>query len=80
MTNPRYANGSARRKIRARIKALGNPCALCGKPIDYTLGFITTPEGKRRPHPMSYVVDERVPVSLGGSPIDMDNCQPAHWI
>ena len=80
MTNPRYANGAARRKIRARIKALGEPCALCGKPIDYTLGMITTPEGKRRPHPMSYVVDEKLPVSLGGSPIDMDNCQPAHWI
>ena len=79
--NPRSANGHARRKVRARIKAMGEPCGLCGKPIDYSLGFVRDPQtGKRRMHPMAFVVDERVPVSLGGSPTDIGNCQAAHWI
>ena len=79
--NPRYANGTRRRKIRARWKAIGAPCALCGKPIDYSLGMVVDRwTGKRRPHPMSFVVDEIVPVSRGGDPLDFDNTQPAHWI
>ena len=78
--NPRYANGNARRKIRARHRAIGAPCALCGHAIDYSLGMVTGPDGKKRPHPMSFVVDEKIPVSKGGSPIDFDNTQPAHWI
>ena len=36
--------------------------------------------GKRRPHPMSFVVDEKVPVSKGGDPLDFANTQPAHWL
>lgn len=79
--NPRRANGAARDKIRARWRAIGAPCALCGKPIDYSLGMITDPRtGKRRPHPMSFVVDEIVPVSQGGSPFTMENTRPAHYI
>ena len=65
----RASNGNARRKLRARIKAEGRACALCGKPIDYSL-----PAG----HPLSYELDEIVPFSLGGSPIDYDNVQPTH--
>lgn len=71
MTNPRYTNGAARRQIRARHKANGAPCALCGKPINYTL-----PAG----HPMSFEVDEIIPVSKGGSPIEWANTQPAHRV
>ncbi len=79
--NPRYADYQARVKVRQRIRSLGLPCALCGRPIDYSLGFVRDPStGKRRMHPMAFVVDERIPVSLGGSPTDMDNCQPAHWL
>lgn len=79
--NPRRANGSARDKIRARIKARGEVCAICGRPIDYSLGMITDPRtGKRRPHPMSFVVDEIRPVSQGGDPLDPNNTRPAHWI
>lgn len=38
MTTPsRYANGHARRKVRAWLKAQGRPCWLCGGPIDYSL-------------------------------------------
>lgn len=81
MGNPRYANGNARRGIRKRWKQIGAPCALCGQPIDYSLGMVRDPaSGKVRPHPMSFVVDEIVPVSRGGSPTSMDNTQPAHWI
>ncbi len=67
--NPRRANGSKRTALRNRVKTMGLPCALCGKPIDYSL-----PAG----HPMSYELDEIVPVSKGGSPFDIDNVQPTH--
>ena len=79
--NPRYANGSARRKIRKRWAAIGAPCALCGRAIDYSLGYVTDPRtGKKRMHPMAFVVDEIVPVSRGGDPLDFANTQPTHWI
>ena len=88
--NPRSSNGAARRKIRERWRAIGAPCALCGKPIDYSLGMITDQRtGKKRPHPMSFVVDEKIPVSRfreGGfdsatqAAITFSNTQPAHWI
>ena len=70
-SNPRYSNGSLRRKLRARLRAEGRPCALCGLAIDYSL-----PAGD----PMSFEVDEIVPVSRGGSPYDYANLQPAHRI
>ena len=80
-SNPRYANGAARRKVRDRWRAIGAPCGICGRAIDYSLGMVTDPgSGRRRPHPMSFVVDEIVPVSRGGSPTDMANTRPAHWI
>ena len=79
--NPRRSNGTQRNKIRARWRAIGAPCALCGKAIDYSLGYVTDPiTGRRRMHPMAFVVDEIVPVSLGGDPLDFTNTQPAHWI
>ena len=70
-SNVRRSNGALRTKLRNRIRALGLPCALCGKPIDYSL-----PAG----HPMAYELDEIVPVSRGGNPFDPDNVQPAHRI
>ena len=71
MSTPRYANGNARRKVRAWLKAQGNPCHLCGRAIDYSL-----PAG----HPWSFEVDEIVPVSRGGSPYDRANVAAAHRI
>lgn len=50
---------------------MGLPCAICGHPIDYTL-----PAGD----PLSYELDEIVPVSLGGDELDPENVQPAHRI
>ena len=69
MSASRYANGSRRRALVARVRALGAPCHICGLPIDYSL-----PGG----HPLSYELDELVPVSRGGSPVDPRNVAPAH--
>ena len=90
MGNPRYANGARRRAIRDRWRAIGAPCGICHRPIDYSLGMVTDERtGKRRPHPMSFVVDEIVPVSRyweGGfeSPeqaaTTFSNTRPAHWV
>ena len=79
--NPRRANGAARNRIRARWRAIGAPCAICGRAIDYSLGMITDPRtGRRRPDPRSFVLDEIVPVSRGGDPFSFENTRPAHWI
>ena len=69
--NPRSANGHRRRQLRKWLASLGRPCGICGRPIDYSL-----PPG----HPMSFEVDEIVPVSLGGDPLDRGNVQAAHRI
>lgn len=54
MSNPRNSNGAARRRLTARLRSEGRPCAVCGRPIDYSL-----PAG----HPLSFEVDEDRPVS-----------------
>ena len=69
--NPRRSNGSRRNKLRARVRAMGLPCHICGGAIDYSL-----PAG----HPMAYELDEIVPVSRGGDPYDPGNVAPAHRI
>ncbi len=80
--NPRSANGTLRRKNRTRIRAMGLPCHICGKPIHYD-----EPSDSR--HPLSFVIDEIVPVSRWKefgyeSPRavaeDFDNLAPAHYI
>jgi len=73
-SNVRKKNGNARRKLRSWLKAQRRPCWICeafGRPseIDYSL-----PAG----HPMAFEVDELVPVSRGGSPIDYGNVDAAH--
>ena len=80
-TNPRYKNGTLRRKHRARFKALGLPCAICGRPIHYD-------EPSDAKHPLSFVIDEKIPVSkywLGGyarkeqCAQDWNNLQAVHY-
>ena len=61
MTNPRYANGALRRKHRARLKAMGAPCGICGG----RLGPIHYDEPSDAAHPLSFVVDEIRPVARG---------------
>lgn len=73
-TNPRTRNGTARRAAREWLRAQGRGCWICrvfGRPdaIDYSL-----PAGD----PMSFEVDELVPVSLGGSPYDHANLDATH--
>ena len=59
MTNPRYKNGNMRRKHRARFKAMNAPCGICkGK-----LGEIHYDEPSDYLHPLSFVIDEIIPVS-----------------
>lgn len=69
MSNPRRSNGHRRDQQRARWRALGRPCYICGRPIDYTL---------KAPAPWSFVIDETVPLKHGGS-MTWDNQGPAHW-
>lgn len=80
-SNPRFQNGNLRRKHRARFKAMGLPCALCGGAIHYD-------EPSNAQHPMSFVIDEIHPVSKWkqygySSPAaaanDWNNLQAAHW-
>ncbi len=80
-TNPRYHNGNLRRKHRARFKAMGLPCAICGGAIHYD-------EPSDAQHPLSFVIDEIIPVSkywLGGYPSreacaqDWNNLQAVHY-
>lgn len=82
--NPRYANGSLRRKYRARFKAMNAPCGIChGR-----LGEIHYDEPSDSKHPLSFVIDEKLPISRWkefGYPSpraaaeDWDNVQAAHW-
>lgn len=81
MGNPRRKHGYRRDQLRKRVAALGLPCAICGQPIDYSLTtWIDPKDGKKKRHPLSYELDEIIPISKGGSHIDMDNVQPTHRI
>ena len=83
-TNPRYKNGTLRRKHRARLKAMGGPCGICkGK-----LGPIHYDEPSDAQHPLSFVIDEIRPVSRwrefgydspAAAAQDWNNLQPAHY-
>ena len=83
--NPRRANGARRTAIRARLKASGRPCGICGAPIDYSapyrlvVGYRLDGTPITEVNPEAFVVDEIVPVSRGGDPLDIANCQPAHF-
>lgn len=82
--NPRWKNGSLRRKYRARFKAMGAPCGICkGR-----LGAIHYDEPSDAQHPLSFVIDEKIPVSRykeggystpEGAATDWNNLQAAHY-
>lgn len=69
MSANRYANGARRRALVARVRAIGEPCHICGLPIPPDV-----PPGT----PLAFELDELVPVSKGGSPIDPANVAPSH--
>lgn len=82
--NPRSSNGALRRKYRARFRAMGAPCGICkGRfgPIHYD-------EPSDSAHPLSFVIDEIVPVSKAvrygydsreAAAKDWSNLQAAHY-
>lgn len=86
-TPNRSANGAARRKVIAQVKAEEDTCGICGRPVDKTLTWAWGQHGPRCkregcagcvPHPMRPEVDEIVPFSKGGSAIDRSNCRLTH--
>lgn len=90
---PRWKNGSARRAILQYVRnraANGEPCALCGQPIDvHAPQWFIDRDGKRKRAPWSLECDEVIPVSRyqeGGYPspeacaLDRNNVQPVHRI
>ena len=83
-TNPRHKNGNLRRKHRARFKAMGAPCGICGG----RLGPIHYDEPSDAKHPLSFVIDEIKPVSrwrefgygsAAEAAQDWSNLQAAHY-
>lgn len=68
-TNPRRRNGHRRNQLRARVLREETHCAICGDEVDTSL-----PHGL----PESPEVDELLPVSRGGDPLDRDNCRLTH--
>ena len=85
VSNPRYSNGNIRRKHRARFKAMAEPCGICGG----ALGPIHYDEPSDAKHPLSFVIDEIIPISKATrfgyesrekAAEDWNNLQPAHYI
>lgn len=82
--NPRSANGNMRRKNRARFRAMNAECGICkGR-----FGSIHYDEPSDAKHPLSFVIDEIVPVSKYKSfgynsareaAEDFNNLQAAHY-
>lgn len=67
--DPRRANGTRRTALRREFAASDAPCWLCGMPI---------PRGVGHAHPYAMELDEVVPVSKGGDPLDRANIRRAH--
>lgn len=61
-------NTTQQERYRQRWAATGSACAICGKPIDYTLAW---------PDKWCFVVDHKTAIANGGRH-DFANTQPAH--
>jgi 5-methylcytosine-specific restriction endonuclease McrA len=64
--------GRARRNALEAVRELGQPCWLCGYPVDLTLDM--------QRHPLGSSVDEVIPRSHGGDSTDLANLRHAHRI
>ena len=89
-TNPRWKTGR-RKQYQQRFKALELPCAICGRPIDYTLPYyVTDKEGRKHVNMWAFVIDEKIPISkwqeagysskAAAADDFANNLQPAHAI
>ena len=88
LSPPANANGHRRALLRARVLAEEDSCALCLRPVDKNLKYLRGAHGRRCkgtdvcqgciPHPLSAEVDEDIPRSRGGSPLDRANCHIMH--
>ena len=82
--NPRWKSGR-RRKYQQRFRAMQAPCGICkGK-----LGAIHYDEPSDSKHPLSFVIDEIIPISkwqqagynnASEAADDFNNLQAAHYI
>ncbi len=61
---------TALEKNKKKIFATQTVCALCGKPVDFSLKY---------PNPLAPSIDHIVPINRGGHPSDISNLQLAHW-
>ena len=59
----------ARRQIAQRVQA-GEPCCLCGSPIDLGIAY---------PDPWSFTVEHITPTSRGGADYGENQLAPAHF-
>lgn len=76
-----YRNMRSRDKIKARLMQTETVCPICGRALDWSLGWWVDPaDGVRKRHPMSVELDEIVPFGVGGNPNDIDNVQAVHRI
>lgn len=64
--------GSARKRhaIKQRLSAEQKQCFLCLEPLDFEISDWRDP--------LFVVIDEYIPVSKGGDPLDIANCNLAH--
>lgn len=62
-------DGASYLRAKQRLKSMGVPCWLCGRPIDPDLRF---------PHPWSFSIDHAIPLKHGGEVLDPDNLRAAH--
>lgn len=86
--NPANRNGHARRALRARILTEEDNCAICGQPVDKTLTTLPGHHSRNcpnpatcpgcAPHPMRPEIDEDIPRSRGGNPLQRENCHLTH--
>lgn len=67
--NLRRAKPAMRDRLWRRVRSEERRCHLCGYPIDY---------GAKHLDRRAFELDELVPVSLGGDPLDYSNVDAAH--
>ncbi len=82
-------NGHRRRELTTRVKAEETHCALCGAIVHKHLKHQPGAHNKScanpdcrgcKPHPQRAEIDEDLPRSRGGSPLDRDNVALMHRI